>query len=228
MRAPSARVRPRPPAAKQVAANGPTAEAAAHATGRASERASDHIKAPLWRAPKRRGSARGPCHAPALILSLLRPENSRVLNVTLQARAVLSRVRMRSLSERDSAVRESSKAPNSTKSLVLPPPPLLLLPATTTVVRQTALNYAHSPSLSLSPLQHCGGGDATTASRRSSVRPSASAVAEGADSLEFLLVYYHSLRRRRPLEMAAAVAEEEDGEGGRRRRGRRQTHCIQE
>ena len=39
MRAPSARVRPRPPAAKQVAANGPTAEAAAHATGRASERA---------------------------------------------------------------------------------------------------------------------------------------------------------------------------------------------
>ena len=87
MRAPSAaRVRPRPPAAKQVAANGPSAAPRPWPMPRPrDERASDHIKAPLWRAPKRRGSARGPCHAPALILSLLGPQNSWVLNVTLQA-----------------------------------------------------------------------------------------------------------------------------------------------
>ena len=54
MRLPSSRPRARLP--RQVAANGPTAEAAAaHATGRAS----DHIKAPLWRAPKEEGVREG-------------------------------------------------------------------------------------------------------------------------------------------------------------------------
>ena len=53
-------VRPRALLPRQVAANGPTTEAAAaHATGRASERASDHIKAPLWRAPKEEGVREG-------------------------------------------------------------------------------------------------------------------------------------------------------------------------
>ena len=55
MRLPSVRARALLP--RQVAANGPTTEAAAaHARG---ERASDHIKAPLWRAPKEEGVREG-------------------------------------------------------------------------------------------------------------------------------------------------------------------------
>ena len=64
-------VRPRALLPRQVAANGPTTEAAAaHARGRASEREGDHIKAPLWRAPKEEGVREGrvthPC-IPTLI-----------------------------------------------------------------------------------------------------------------------------------------------------------------
>ena len=54
--APAVRVRPRALLPRQVAANGPTTEAAA---AHASEREGDHIKAPLWRAPKEEGVREG-------------------------------------------------------------------------------------------------------------------------------------------------------------------------